>query len=319
MSLECQDDFKKKELMYHYLHRNQYTFFLLNRKFFIIFLWKGKFFPGRDVPSEKAKKKISPWKKTSETSEIPQTSRNSEASELFHPSKLPRPSLGFQRKNEKANERLLGDYVMGATLGIGGYAKVKLGIDKKTGEKVALKIFLLSDTNGKTNDGKKKQFERAIKLLSKLSHPNVLKMLGYEKEAEYPEVDGTMTSCMYMSLEYAGNGELFDYVMFTGCFDEDISRSYFHQLIDGLEAIHSMGFAHRDLKPENLLLDANFVLKIADFGFATMFRKGNTEAKMQMTVGQRDIWRPKCCAEKRICNPLIFLQLALFCLLHMLA
>lgn len=39
-------------------------------------------------------------------------------------------------------------------------------------------------------------------------------------------------------------------------------------MMDGLHYVHSTGFAHRDIKPENLLLDKNFVLKIADFGFA---------------------------------------------------
>ena len=32
--------------------------------------------------------------------------------------------------------------------------------------------------------------------------------------------------------------------------------------------MHESGFAHRDLKPENLMLDVDFNLKIADFGFA---------------------------------------------------
>jgi len=38
--------------------------------------------------------------------------------------------------------------------------------------------------------------------------------------------------------------------------------------MEGLGYLHSSGFAHRDLKPENLMLDNNFNLKIADFGFA---------------------------------------------------
>lgn len=40
----------------------------------------------------------------------------------------------------------------------------------------------------------------------------------------------------------------------------------------GVSYLHSVGITHRDIKPENLLLDENDVLKIVDFGFATIFR-----------------------------------------------
>ena len=42
--------------------------------------------------------------------------------------------------------------------------------------------------------------------------------------------------------------------------------------MDGLSYLHSAGFAHRDIKPENLLLDDQFNLKIADFGFAELIQ-----------------------------------------------
>lgn len=46
---------------------------------------------------------------------------------------------------------------------------------------------------------------------------------------------------------------------------------YFKQLLNGVEYLHSQNIAHRDLKPENLLLSEDDVIKISDFGTATVF------------------------------------------------
>jgi len=53
-------------------------------------------------------------------------------------------------------------------------------------------------------------------------------------------------------------------------FEESIARTYFQQLMSGVEFCHSKGVVHRDLKPENLLLDDQFTLKLADFGFSNV-------------------------------------------------
>ena len=87
----------------------------------------------------------------------------------------------------------------------------------------------------------------------------------------------------YLILEYAEGGELFDFIADTGKLDQNMTRYYFKQLLDGLEFIHNRGFVHRDLKPENLLLDSKGNLKIADFGYAAVTtgtdNKGNLKTK----------------------------------------
>lgn len=50
------------------------------------------------------------------------------------------------------------------------------------------------------------------------------------------------------------------------------AQRYFNQILAGVEYLHSRGIAHRDLKPENILLDDHDVIKISDYGMATVFR-----------------------------------------------
>ena len=72
---------------------------------------------------------------------------------------------------------------------------------------------------------------------------------------------------MYVVTELCVN-ELFYFLYHTGRFDEKLAKFYFMQILDGLAYSHNSGIAHRDLKPANFLLDDNYNLKIADFGFA---------------------------------------------------
>jgi serine/threonine protein kinase len=70
-----------------------------------------------------------------------------------------------------------------------------------------------------------------------------------------------------MPIEYAPNGEFFDYVA-KKPFSEELARFYLKQLVHGIKHIHNHGLCHKDLKLENVLFDEHFNIKIADFGFA---------------------------------------------------
>jgi len=164
---------------------------------------------------------------------------------------------------QRKNYRMIGNYILGEILSRGEKSKVKLGFHQAEQQKVALKI-MFDDGNGIVADYKK-QLKRDWNIIKQFKHPNVIQLIGFYEEAEYPEADGTKRPCLVKVLEFAPGGELFDFLMFTGRFSDEVTRTYCRQLLSGLEAIHDLGITHRDLQPENLLMDGDFNLKIADF------------------------------------------------------
>lgn len=108
-----------------------------------------------------------------------------------------------------------------------------------------------------------------IDAMKDLDHLNLVKLLDWDEDAKYIRPSGTQVKVFYLALELVSGGELFDFIAETGRFTEDVARYYFHQMIEGLEYIHTQGVSHRDIKPENMMLDAEHNLKIADFGFSS--------------------------------------------------
>mmetsp|Transcript_3667 Transcript_3667/g.11506 ORF Transcript_3667/g.11506 Transcript_3667/m.11506 type:complete len:562 (-) Transcript_3667:96-1781(-) len=111
---------------------------------------------------------------------------------------------------------------------------------------------------------------REIANMSALSgHANVLRMYGALELVQ----DSKCT--IFLVLELAVGGDLFDRIQLDEGTHDSTARHYFLQLLSGVGYCHNKGVAHRDLKPENLLLsDAEHtepLLKIADFGFSALF------------------------------------------------
>jgi len=110
------------------------------------------------------------------------------------------------------------------------------------------------------------------RLMSRFSHRNIIQFIpaSFQDQSFYP-----------LLTEYAKYGDFFDIVT-KGCLmTEVLVRTYFRQLIEGIEYIHSQGVAHLDLKLENIMLGSNFELKIIDFDQAqdindTMITSGGT-------------------------------------------
>ncbi|KAI1897775.1 hypothetical protein AGOR_G00086750 [Albula goreensis] len=155
----------------------------------------------------------------------------------------------------------IGNYRLLKTIGKGNFAKVKLARHILTSREVAIKII----DKTQLNPTSLQKLFREVRIMKILNHPNIVKLF------EVIETDKTL----YLVMEYASGGEVFDYLVAHGRMKEKEARAKFRQIVSAVQYCHQKHIVHRDLKAENLLLDADMNIKIADFGFSNEFTLGN--------------------------------------------
>ncbi|XP_072539046.1 MAP/microtubule affinity-regulating kinase 3 isoform X9 [Salminus brasiliensis] len=155
----------------------------------------------------------------------------------------------------------IGNYRLLKTIGKGNFAKVKLARHILTGREVAIKII----DKTQLNPTSLQKLFREVRIMKILNHPNIVKLF------EVIETEKTL----YLVMEYASGGEVFDYLVAHGRMKEKEARAKFRQIVSAVQYCHQKHIVHRDLKAENLLLDADMNIKIADFGFSNEFTLGN--------------------------------------------
>lgn len=183
------------------------------------------------------------------------------------------------------------NYLLLKVIGQGATATVYQGINIQTSTLVAIKAISTLKLEKGTSF---LSFQKEINLIKDLNHPNIIKIIGKEKT----------TNNIYIILEYANGGNLFDYLSNTlkttsYPLSEVHVQKIIRQLICGLEYLHQKNIIHRDIKLENILinfnehsnilekgrdpiivsidhtsLDNEFTIKIADFGFARELQNG---------------------------------------------
>lgn len=158
--------------------------------------------------------------------------------------------------------KTVGDYKLLKTLGEGSFSKVKQAVHIPTNKVYAMKII---DLNLIKQNKMETQLKREIDVMSGLSHPGLIKLHAVMHS----------TKNIFLVLDLAEGGELFNKLAQDGPLPENVARNYFQQLLDALDYMHKHHAIHRDLKPENLLMDNEGNLKIADFGLSIMSQNGD--------------------------------------------
>ncbi|XP_075166671.1 par-1 isoform X16 [Haematobia irritans] len=161
----------------------------------------------------------------------------------------------------RATEEHIGKYKLIKTIGKGNFAKVKLAKHLPTGKEVAIKII----DKTQLNPGSLQKLFREVRIMKMLDHPNIVKLF------QVIETEKTL----YLVMEYASGGEVFDYLVLHGRMKEKEARVKFRQIVSAVQYCHQKRIIHRDLKAENLLLDSELNIKIADFGFSNEFTPGS--------------------------------------------
>ena len=144
-------------------------------------------------------------------------------------------------------------------LGAGGMGEVYLAEDTRLDRKVALKILPAEFAE---DEDRMNRFVREAKSASALNHPNIITI------HEIGESDSTH----YIATEFIDGKTLSEYAK-SNRLNFKSALEIAIQIASALDEAHSAGIVHRDIKPDNVMVRANGLVKILDFGVAKFAEK----------------------------------------------
>ncbi|KAL1306495.1 hypothetical protein AAFC00_005190 [Neodothiora populina] len=144
----------------------------------------------------------------------------------------------------------------------GSFGMVFMGVDIKTGQKVAIKCLTKASATDCPASISIDDFSEELAIHSKIGHHDHIVNLIHTFETEHHQ---------YLILEFCPNGDLYEAIRLNrGPLETEHVRDFMYQLVDAVQFLHSKNIYHRDIKPENIFLSASGDMKLGDFGLATM-------------------------------------------------
>jgi serine/threonine protein kinase len=172
-----------------------------------------------------------------------------------------------------------GRYLIGELIGRGGMGEVFEATDLRLDRPVALKRLRgdLAD-----DPAMRRRVQTEARLAARLTHPNVVTVFDSGLEDGHP----------FIVMERLQGRTLRD-TLASGPMAETDLRTMALQVLDALEAAHSIGLIHRDVKPGNILAARDGAWKVADFGIATSTADEHTLTRSGELLGSASYLAPE--------------------------
>jgi serine/threonine-protein kinase len=172
-------------------------------------------------------------------------------------------------------------YEIQEVLGVGGTGIVYRALDRTLDESIAIKMLrpeLLAD-----DPRAREELKQELRLTRRVSHRNIVRTHDF----------GVSRGMPYLTMEYVEGTSLAAVLGRRGALPSSVVLALGKQLMRALDAAHDQGIMHGDVKPANLLLATDGLLKVTDFGVASLVRRPASSSIASGSAAEESVGPPR--------------------------